>query len=36
MGLVSAFTDLVCVLRREYSMSDEVREALALALDLRI
>ena len=36
MGLVSAFTDLVCVLRREYSMSDEVREALALALDFLV
>ena len=36
MGLVSAFTDLVCVLRREYSMSDEVREALAIALDFLV
>ena len=36
MGLVSAFTDLVCVLRREYSMSDEVREALAIALDFMV
>ena len=36
MGLVSAFTDLVCVLRREYSMSDEVREALALALNFLV
>ena len=36
MGLVSAFTDLVCVLRRECSMSDEVREALAIALDFLV
>ena len=36
MGFVSAFTDLVCVLRREYSMSDEVREALAIALDFLV
>ena len=36
MGLVSAFTDLVCVLRREYSMSVEVREALAIALDFLV
>ena len=36
MGLVSAFTDLVCVLRREYAMSDEIREALAIALDFMV
>ena len=36
IGLVSACTDLTSVLRREYAMSDEIQEALAIALNYLI